>query len=489
MLPLYDTETLRYFEAVAQQAQQRLMPLAARAAADFVMARYSQTDRFLVLVGPGNNGGDALLTAYYLVDAGYELTVVIPDIEHFPEDAQAAYQQWLSLKRPHYVQLPHAQNWSLIIDGLFGIGLCRRIEGAWQALIEQVNRWNLPVLSLDVPSGVDANRGAVLGVAIRARWTLGFIRCCQGLFTGAALNHVGEYHLADLGVTATTEESSCFWLNTIPETIKQLQRPPDTHKGLFGSVAVIGGADGMVGAALLAARAALKLGAGRVYVGLLSQLALAVDTQCLELMIQPVSAIMKQTTHNVLAIGPGLGDSSVAQHYLQQVLASDSELVMDADALNLIAQYKMLQQQLIARRVTTILTPHPAEAARLLDTDTNTIQADRYRAARALAKQYGCIVVLKGAGSLIVDGARVMVNSTGNPGMSAAGYGDVLTGMIAAFLAQRIKSFDAACLAVYLHGLAADQCVQQGLGLIGMTASEIIDKARTLVAIASKAEC
>ena len=276
-------------------------------------------------------------------------------------------------------------------------------------------------------------------------------------------------------------------------------RPRDSHKGRFGTVAVIGGASGMVGAALLAGRAALKLGAGCVHVGLLADNAPAVDIVQSELMLHPAPFALSlmeplairlspqagkslvMSKGNVLAVGCGMGTSIVAQKMLHDILKRNIALVLDADALNLIARHTDLQDDLRARKAPTIITPHPGEAARLLGLSTTEVQAARTRSAQQLAQKLHCSVVLKGADSVCVthDG-KTHINKTGNPGMSAPGMGDVLTGMIAAFIAQGLDADQALLLAVHLHGAAGDALAEQGV-MVGMTAGDVIEWGRWLL--------
>lgn len=256
-------------------------------------------------------------------------------------------------------------------------------------------------------------------------------------------------------------------------------RPHDSHKGIFGAVGVIGGASGMTGAALLAARAALKLGAGCVHVGLLTDNAPAVDCIQPELMIHNASAALPPCT--VLAVGCGMGRGMHAQKRLYDALHGEAALVLDADALTILAQRPDLHTVLRARGNATVLTPHPGEAARLLGCSSAEVQADRAASVQKLNRMFGCALVLKGADSLCVTrDARLFVNNTGNPGMSAPGMGDVLTGMIAAFIAQGLSADDALLLAVHLHGAAGDALAKQGIA-IGMTATELTGQARTLL--------
>lgn len=261
------------------------------------------------------------------------------------------------------------------------------------------------------------------------------------------------------------------------------RRPRDSHKGLFGTVFVVGGADGMLGAALMAGRAALKCGAGRVHVGLLASDAPAVNLQQPELMLHraPFPAGDTPFDATVVALGCGLGRSPAAQKLLHDLIATPAALVLDADALNLLARRPDLRARLHERTAATVLTPHPAEAARLLGCDTANVQTDRQAAVLTLSRDYAADVVLKGADSLIATGdGKLHVNKTGNPGMSCAGMGDVLTGMVAAFLAQGMAAGDALRLAVHLHGAAGDALAEQQAA-IGMSADEITTWARFLL--------
>ncbi len=276
-------------------------------------------------------------------------------------------------------------------------------------------------------------------------------------------------------------------------------RPQDSHKGLFGTVTVIGGSTGMIGAALLAGRAALKLGAGCVHIGLLADKMPLVDMRVPELMLHSATELLRSFPHpnpppkgeganvksnlspSVLVIGCGLGQSLPAQKLLYDALALDVPLVLDADALNILAANHELYDLLRARKAPSVFTPHPGEAARLLDCSTDDIQKDRIAAALALAKKLPGSVVLKGAGSLVAtrDG-KLHLNQTGNPGMSSAGMGDVLSGMIAAFIAQGLSADDALLLAVHLHGAAGDELAKQN-ATIGMSATEVTEWARWLL--------
>jgi hydroxyethylthiazole kinase-like uncharacterized protein yjeF len=267
------------------------------------------------------------------------------------------------------------------------------------------------------------------------------------------------------------------------------KRPRDSHKGMFGTVAVIGGASGMVGALLLAARAALKMGAGSVHVGLLAESAPGIDLLQPELMLLSAHDILTSTPfalslskgNSVIAIGCGMGHDMAAHKLLHDAVNSDAALVLDADALNILALRPDLRTLLLSRKNATVITPHPGESARLLACEIGAVQSDRVAAVRQLAQKFGCSVVLKGASSLCAtrDG-KLYINQTGNPGMSSAGMGDVLTGMIAAFIAQGMNADDALLLAVHLHGAAGDALAAQQAS-IGMSATEVSEWARWLL--------
>jgi hydroxyethylthiazole kinase-like uncharacterized protein yjeF len=258
-------------------------------------------------------------------------------------------------------------------------------------------------------------------------------------------------------------------------------RPLNFHKGKAGSVGVLGGAHGMVGAAVLAGRAALKLGAGKVFLGLLTEHPPYVDYVQPELMLRTPRDLLEAGMITAFAAGPGMGTAKSAEQLLREALDAGVPLVLDADALNLIGASKTLQARLPKRSAPSVLTPHPAEAARLLGRATAAVQSDRIKAALELAQRYQAVIVLKGNGSIIAnpDGTW-LINTSGNPGMASAGMGDVLTGMIASLLAQGANARDATVAAVWLHGAAADSLAAQDQGPLGITAGDVIDAARTI---------
>src|SRR3954470_17696219 len=420
--------------------------LAARLASD------KQKD-ILVLAGPGNNGGDAKIAAARLKEQFYRVTVASRS-----EELRDA-------------------NWALVIDGLFGIGLARDIDGDYARLVDYANRQRSPVLALDIPSGLDSDTGRVMGRAVRATHTITFIGLKPGLLTLEGPDHCGEITVADLGLPAAKANAWVASHELFSSALKP--RPRNFHKGMAGSLAILGGASGMAGAALLPRRAALQPGAGRVYVGMLDQ-TLHVDPGAPELMLRHADDALGLDLE-AMVVGPGLGDSERAETLLGAALASELPCVLDADGLNLISENADLRHACARRRAETILTPHPAEAARLLASNTATVQSDRVKAARMLAENLHAHVVLKGSGSILVarDG-HWFVNRTGNPGMASAGMGDVLAGMLGALLAQGYSGESALVLGTHLHGAAADALAASGVGPVGMTATELVDTARQL---------
>lgn len=446
--PIYTTADIRRLEQAAGNLP--LMERAGAAAAELAATIAAETSKdVLVLAGPGNNGGDARIAADLLKERFFRVTVAEKEI-------------------------PAQKPWALVVDGLFGIGLTRAIEGEYARLVEYANRQSCPVLAIDVPSGIQSDTGRVMGCAVRASHTITFIALKPGLLTLDGPDHAGGISVADLGLDVNALLPPSAWIAD-SSLFNVRPRPRNFHKGMAGSVAILGGAAGMTGAALLAGRAALKLGAGRVYVGLLEE-KLTVDPLAPELMIRhPDDALGEDL--DALVVGPGLGDGERAETLVGAALASDIPCVLDADALNLISENTALRKACAHRSADTLLTPHPAEAARLLGSTVATVQEDRVKAARLLAENLNAHTVLKGNGSVLAarDG-HWFINTSGNPGMASAGMGDVLAGMLGALLAQRYSGETALVLGAHLHGAAADALG----GLVGLTAGEIIDPARRI---------
>jgi hydroxyethylthiazole kinase-like uncharacterized protein yjeF len=485
--PIYLTADVRAVEAAAATAPSppQLMEQAGLAAAEVAREASGGTGKpVLVLAGPGNNGGDAFVVARHLKQWYFNVSLVFAgDAGKLAADASAALRAWRSAGGGIGDGLPGAQDWGLVVDGIFGIGLERDVSGRHAEWIAAVNRLPAPVLALDVPSGLQSDTGRVMGCAVRATHTVTFIALKPGLLTLDGPEHCGAIHVRNLGLdTQKLRAARGFVIG--PEVLDGVlpRRARNSHKGDYGSVGIIGGDHGMVGAALLAGRAALKLGSGRVYVGLLARDAQAVDPGQPELMLRTADEVLKLGHLTCLAVGPGLGQMPDAAFYLGIALESPLPLVLDADGLNLIAADSRLAEALCRRSAPSLLTPHPAEAARLLGTSTREVQSDRVGAATTLAARLGALVVLKGAGSVCAaaDGTW-HINTTGNPGMASAGTGDVLTGMIAALLAQGAQPRTALLAAVFLHGAAADYAVAGGAGPVGLTATETIDGARALL--------
>jgi hydroxyethylthiazole kinase-like uncharacterized protein yjeF len=472
MTPIYSVAEIRAMEhaAAATLPPGALMQRAGQSAAGIALELLAGHG-VLVLAGPGNNGGDALEAAAKLSQAGIDVTIlhlkgsaaVAPETAHALARAQASDARFVDA-------LPDGQDWGLVIDGLFGIGLARPLTGAARALVETINELDCPVLALDVPSGLDADTGAVVGpngIAMRATHTITFIGDKPGLHTCDGRDHAGEVVVAALGVE--TPPATCC-LNTPALFGAQLMpRRQASHKGSFGDVAIVGGAIGMAGAAVLAARAALFSGAGRVFVAAIDP-GPAFDAVQPEIMFRDAASF--DGANATLVLGPGMGNT--ASRVLAKAIDGASPLVIDADALNMIAASSELRARLTARGGAAILTPHPLEAARLLGVTAAVVQADRLAAARELAARFGKIVVLKGSGSVIADpSGMAVINTTGNPGLATGGTGDVLAGVCGALLAQGWPAREAALGAVWMHGAAADRVVAHGAGPIGMTAGEL----------------
>lgn len=476
---LYSVTQIR---AIEQSAQARLEPgllmrRAGEAASTYALEVLGglPTGRILVLAGPGNNGGDALEVAANLANLGANVDVVhlaggapAPEAQQALDRARASRARFVDdFSDPH--------GCCLVVDGLFGIGLARPLAGRARALAERTHGMHCPVLALDVPSGLDADTGGVVGpdgVAVRATHTITFLGDKPGLHTGDGCDHAGRVHVNRLGTAGLHAESAHARLNA-PALFGHLLAPRrnNSHKGTYGDVAVLGGARGMAGAGILAARAALYAGAGRVFVA-------AVDPGPGLDPLQP--EIMFRDAHGfafdgrTVVAGPGLGDAAGAVHVLGKVLDGTGPLVVDADALNMCAASQDLAARLTAHDGEVVLTPHPLEAARLLGVTASIVQADRLENARELAQRLDAVVVLKGAGTVVArpDG-EVTVNTTGNPGLATGGTGDVLAGLTGALLGQGWPAWEAALAAVWLHGAAADRLVAGGAGPIGLTAGEL----------------
>lgn len=480
--PLYLTSDMRRLERA--ESGSSLMAKAGQALATLAHEIAENSDPVLVIAGPGNNGGDALVAARLLKQHWHPVIVVLAaDPGKLPADAAQAYQSWMTAGGSCLDAIPENTRFSLAIDGLFGIGLQRPLEGRYAGLVNQINALPCPVLAIDVPSGLDADTGRVLGCAVEADITLTLLAAKPGLYTLDGPDHAGTVIVSDLGIDTQALADPRGWL--LEGSMFSPALPPrkqNSHKGLFGNVTIIGGSEGMTGAALLAGRAALLCGGGRVYVGLFAENAPLADTLQPELMLRRAADLHEEIEASCAVIGPGLGRSPQAVKVLDAWLGKPLPLVLDADALQLVAQGAELKPLLHQREFPTVMTPHPGEAAALANCSSQEIQHDRIASAVQLAKDYRAIVILKGAGTVIAEpDGRWYINTSGNPGLSSAGTGDVLAGMAGAFIAQGVEAGHAARLAVWLHGAAADGLVSRGIGPVGLTASEVALEVRTLI--------
>ncbi len=455
-----------------------LMQRAGAAAFSLLRRRWPHARRVTVVCGPGNNGGDGYVVARLAAEAGLKpLVLALGDAARLHGDAQAAraaMEHAGVTAGPFTADALHGSE--VIVDALFGTGLEREVTGEWRLAIEAMNTTpEAAVLAIDIPSGLHADSGRVLGVAVKAHVTISFIGLKTGLFTGCGRDYCGDIAFDDLELPADLHDEVQPAARRISErSLAGLvpRRQRSTHKGDVGHVAVIGGAVGMAGAARLAGEAAARTGAGLVMLVThpthAAYLSLARPELLTRALTDSTSLPAALRRASVLAIGPGLGQERWGRDVLARALDFPQPKVVDADALNLLAADPL-------KRDDWILTPHPGEAARLLGVSTAEVQAQRFDALRALLERYGGVCVLKGAGTLIGQASSpdVWLCDAGNPGMASGGMGDVLTGIVAALLAQRLDPFAATRLGVWLHATAADDAAKQG-GEIGLLASDLL---------------
>ncbi len=465
------------------------MKRAARAALDVCIAQWSFPEQITVFCGAGNNGGDGYLLAalaaeqqipvcvYSLVSEGH-LTNDVLRAKQYACDAGVACVPWKA-----NMQLPKA---GVIVDALIGTGIRGAPRGIFAEAIIVINQSALPVLAMDVPSGLNANTGIAEGDVVGAAVTVTFMTRKRGLFTGQSADLCGVIEYAGLGVDDALMDaidSDCEML-ILDDLVKQYLQPRSrtAHKGHFGHVMVIGGDSGMGGAVLLAAESAARTGCGLTSAATRPEHVMALLARRPEIMASGVTSgqglepLLKRPS--VLVVGPGLGRSAWSEQMLQQATLCGLPLVLDADALTLLAEGRVVRD---AQRDNWILTPHPAEAARLLSVSTDVIQRNRFAAAEEIQKTYGGVVVLKGPGTLVcgIDG-RIGVCTHGNPGMASGGMGDVLAGIIGSLIAQGIDLEAAARTGVCLHGVAADRAAELQ-GERGLLASDVIAQISSLV--------
>ena len=458
-----------------------LMQYAGESVFKVIQQLWPSTQKVVVLAGTGNNGGDGYVIAGLARAANlHALVLQVGDHSTLGGDAKLSHDAYVNNGGECSVftgeLLPKCD---VIVDALLGTGLTRPVTGEYASAIDCINGSQVPVVSADIPSGLDANTGQPLGSAVIAAATATFVGMKLGLLTGLGRRYSGKLYFNDLQVPSKVYQSvtaACHSIDLDEFHALLGERNADAHKGDFGHVLIIGGNQGMAGSVMLAAEAAARSGSGLVSVATIPAHAnMAVHT-CREIMVHGVEDIsglkplLERAT--VVAIGPGLGQDQWAKNIFSHILELDLPLVIDADALNLLAQDPM-------RKTSWILTPHPGEAARLLHTTTRDAQHQRLASVQTLQQQYQGVCVLKGSGTLVACENEVSLCTAGNPGMASAGMGDVLTGIISALLAQGFASYNAARFGVQLHAQSADIVAQDGMR--GMLASELFTPLRRLV--------
>ncbi|MNF72405.1 Bifunctional NAD(P)H-hydrate repair enzyme Nnr [compost metagenome] len=457
-----------------------LMQRAARAMWRALVRQWPTASELTVLTGHGNNAGDGYLVAVLAQRAGWSVRVLaVGDPPRLQGDAALAHAEAVSEKVSIASWTTQAELRGIVLDALLGTGLTGDVRDPYACAIASINASEQPVAAVDIPSGLCADTGRILGCAVRADLTVTFIGLKLGLLTGDAADVVGELVFNDLhddpqlllGAPSSARRLSAGNLQRLPS------RAPTAHKGTFGHVLLIGGDRGFGGAILLSAQSALRSGAGMVSVATRSEHVSAALARIPEAMVLGTSSanqlIGLLQKVSVLVVGPGLGQAAWGRSLLSAAANAPLPQVWDADALNLLAEER------VSLPKDCVITPHPGEAARLLGISTAEVQANRPAAAHALSKKYTAVVILKGTGSLIADpDGRLALCHQGHPAMATAGLGDVLAGLVGALLAQGMEAFDAACLAVWLHANAGEQ---QGKSGRGLAASDLIPAIRQLL--------
>lgn len=455
-----------------------LMSRAGNAVFRHLRIKWPNAKTISVFCGSGNNAGDGYIIAGLAVGVGLKVIVyALSDPENLKGNALIAYQDYIKAKgtvTPFQADMVIKAD--VLVDALFGTGLSKPVTGVYEQAILKINKNQPNVIAVDVPSGLNSDTGNIMGCAVKATCTVTFIGLKQGLYTGLAADYCGEIIYSSLAVPKDVFKKVA---SNIYRVVKKTfpQRSRCTHKGDNGHVLIVGGDRGYSGAARMAGEAALRVGAGLVSVATNTEHAALLNLGRPELMCHGVgnaeqlSALLDKA--NVIVVGPGLGQSKWAAELFIAAIKSSKMLVIDADGLNLLAH-------VAEKHANWILTPHPGEAARLLQCATADVQQDRYTAAAAIQSKYGGIVVLKGTGTLIAGHDDIAVSTTGNPGMASGGMGDVLAGVIAGLIGQGFLPKDAAQQGVYLHGMAADLAVKQA-GERGLLASDLMPYLRQLV--------
>ncbi|MDJ0766155.1 MAG: NAD(P)H-hydrate dehydratase [Myxococcota bacterium] len=478
-----------------------LMENAGRGAARIAVRMGNGGRRFAIVAGPGNNGGDGFVIARHLLNQGLKVTtyLAVPR-EKIKGDARLNLDI-LETMTPVIVDItgPGAakdltralNNSDCVVDALLGTGVSRDVEGRLADIIEAVNRSETPVIAVDIPSGLDADRGVPWGTAVQAQQTATFGHLKRGLILYPGANLAGDVHVVPIGVPGFVSEKAGIDGRIISEKYarnKVPKRPRDAHKGTFGHLLVVAGSFGKTGAAAMVGKAAMRSGVGLVTLGTTAKAQLALESKSLEVMVDNIiertdAPLTEKTTKRIgqllegkqaVAVGPGLttaaGISALVMRMLQMI---EVPAVVDADGINIMAKDPSGASRI---SVPMVLTPHPGEMSRLVNKSVPAIQADRIGITREAAKSHQAVIVLKGSHTVIAapDG-RVFVSTTGNSGMASGGMGDVLTGIIGAFLAQKLDPLDAAILGVYIHGVAGDKASER-TGNCSLIASDVIDQ-------------
>ena len=454
-----------------------LMQRAAHATWRAIRRRWPEASELTVLAGHGNNAGDGYLVASLAHKTGWQVRVLaVGDPAALKGDAALACAAASGVNIQPWANQAMA---GIVVDALLGTGLQGDVRDPYRSAIEAINASGLPVAAVDIPSGLCADTGHCLGVAVRADLTVTFIGLKMGMLTGDAPDLIGQLIFDDLQADKAIVAQA-------PVTAKRLDktslpflapRPRTAHKGMYGRVLVIGGDQGFGGAALLSAESALRSGAGMVTLATRTEHVPAALTRMPEIMSAGIHSANQLMTlieaASVLVVGPGLGQDSWGRSLLSAAANADRPQVWDADALNQLATGQVVLPN------NSVITPHPGEAARLLGISTQEVQNDRAAAAHALARTFNAVCVLKGSGSLIADvDGRLALCDRGHPAMATAGLGDVLAGLTGALMAQHMSAFDAACLAVWLHASAGQKIGASGRG---MAASDSIPAIRQLL--------
>jgi NAD(P)H-hydrate epimerase len=478
-----------------------LMVRAGEAAYAVLINHWPKVHKILIVAGNGNNAGDAYIVAKLALEDGKQVCVMCEDTQRkLAGDAGIAQNQWLALSgKTRLFDEVDLAAFELVVDGLLGTGVTGEVTEDFQSIIQKINHSKLSVLSLDLPSGMQANTGIALPICIKADITVSFIAPKLGLLTGVGREFCGQIELSDLGIgkefyeLATVASQIVNW--SLLQSLKA--RPINGNKGTFGKLLCIGGNQGMPGAIRLSAESALRTGTGLVKVYCHQSSGLHVASGRPEIMLQYQDLENALNWCSCVVIGPGLGQDQWAVQKLDQLLrylaVNPKPVVLDADALNLLANKKDKAQvhKILANIPACILTPHPGEAARLLESTIHEVEKDRYQASKQLAQMLGATCILKGAGTLIHTEYKVIEDQSlwecaswvcngGNPGMATAGMGDLLTGVLAALLAQGMSEQQAAVYGVCAHAEAGDRIARQ-YGQRGMIASDLLTPLRAII--------